>query len=99
MEGPEDCNSPSPSPSSITNLSPDIIQPRHGNEEMDLRTLLQALPTRADLQTRVDMELFVSRVEEDMEALVTRVEEAHRRDLDAVRGDLKTLSDKLKNYE
>lgn len=92
MEGSEGQESPSSSPSTI--------QPRHGDQEIDRRALLQALPTRADLQTlptHADMEVFVSRVEEVMEALVTRVEETHRKYLEAVRGNIQILTDKLNN--
>lgn len=79
-----------------------IMQPNPGEQEIDLRALLQALPAHADLQAlppRADMEVFVSRVEDDMEALVTRVEELHRRDLEAVRSDIQLLTDKLNNDE
>lgn len=58
-----------------------------GMEISDIKGLLEALPTRQDLAALP--------TRQGMEALILRVEEAHRHDMELVRADVTTLSERM----
>lgn len=60
-------------------------------EDSDIRALLRALPTKAD------MEALPTKV--DMEALVLRVEEQHHRDLQEIRSEVHEIDEWLTREE
>lgn len=79
-------------------LNPSLIsQPATGpsvqllSDDSDIRALLRALPTKAD------MEALPTKA--DMEALVLRVEEQHRRDLQEVRAEVQEIDERLTKEE
>lgn len=59
-----------------------------GKGDCEIRALQEALPARQDLAALP--------TRQDIEALILRVEEAHRLDLELVRADVATLSERMK---
>lgn len=88
----EACSSPTPQPTQEypTDTYKDTHQPTMESPqppdpalfEQDIRGLLQALPTRSDI-----------------EALILRLEETHRRDIQEVRGEVSTLTERVTSGE
>lgn len=64
---------------------------RSSGDDSDIRALLKALPTKAD------MEALPTKA--DMEALVMRMEEQHRRDLQEIRTEVQVIDDRLTREE
>lgn len=79
---------PSPEPDhlteTLTDFQTDMAGPSQSQSRLedDLRAMLQALPTRADI-----------------EALIFCIEEAHGRDMQEVRNDLQSLTDRVSTRE
>lgn len=65
--------------------------PIQSSIEEDLRSMLRALPTRADLET------LPTRA--DIEALILRIEEAHNKAIQEVREDLHTVENRVTSGE